>query len=144
MRQLIFALVPAGRENRLDLGRQHDARAVAPAIERLDAEPVARGEHAPPGLVVDRERPHPVEAADAVGAPLVVRLQQDLGVAGGAELASELLQLVLQLEVVVDLAVEHDREPPVGALHRLMAGRRQVENRQTPEAEAHRAESGNA
>jgi hypothetical protein len=54
-------------------------------VERLDAQPVA-GEHQPAGAVLDDgEGEHAEEVVDAVGAPLGVGLEHDLGVRRGEE-----------------------------------------------------------
>ena len=54
----------------------------------------------------------------------------------GVEPVPEGLELGSELDVVVDLAVEHDRVATVGAPHRLPSCLGQVENREPP-AEEH-------
>src|SRR5690606_5494493 len=70
------------------------------------------------------ERVHAVEAGDEVRAPLQVRLEDDLGVAPGAEAVAEPGELVAQLAVVVHLAaVDEHRDRAAVPLrdHRLAA-----------------------
>ena len=127
-KQVVVEPLPVGRglelgigEHGLGLGReQHASRPRARVVERLDAVVVA-GEHQA-GLVAgvvaqveDGERPHAVEAGEAVGPPLQVRVQHHLGVARGVEGVAERFELGPQLAEVVDLAV-------VGELHRAVVG----------------------
>ena len=99
-------------------------------VQRLDAQPVAgQGEHA--GVAVGHgEGEHAQEVVDAVGAPAVERLDQHLGVGGGEEPVAVALQLVAQLLVVVDAAVEHRGQAEVGVDHRLGAALGQVDDLQ--------------
>ena len=67
-------------ENRLDL-RSEQQGAVRPApVERLDAEPIAHEQEPPLRRVPDREREHAAEALDALVAPLLVRMDDRLGI----------------------------------------------------------------
>jgi uncharacterized Ntn-hydrolase superfamily protein len=60
------------------------------------------------GGLSDRcEGEHARQVVDDMGAPAVVALEEDLGVAGGEEPVAGRLQLPAQLLVVVDAAVEH-------------------------------------
>src|SRR6185503_11507991 len=102
--------IHAGRNDGLDFRREHDLLAVGPLVERLDAETIARGHQAPARPVVDHERPHAVETADAIEPPLVVGAQEHFGVAARAEAITVLNELFAELEVVVDLAIEDDRQ----------------------------------
>jgi hypothetical protein len=94
-------------------------------VERLDAEVVA-AEHEPartgrPPEVGDRVRPHAVEAGRAVVAPLLVGVDDDLGVGLRGEGVAQLLELGAQLAVVVDLAVEDEPDRLVLVGDRLVA-----------------------
>jgi hypothetical protein len=92
-------------------------------VQRLDAQPVA-GEHHAPGVPLgDDEREHPVQVRDDVGAPVVVALEDHLGVAGGEEAVAVALELGAQLLVVVDAAVEDRGQAELVVDHRLAAGR---------------------
>ena len=90
-------------------------------VQRLDAEAVAR-EHEPAAVALgDGEGEHALEALHAALAPVAVALQHDLGVAVGEEAQARGLELGAQLAVVVDAAVEDDRQAQHGVDHRLRA-----------------------
>src|SRR5207244_3589814 len=109
------------------------AAALHAIVERLDAEAVSRGEQAMLLRVPDREAPHAVHLRKHVLAPRGPRREDHLGVAAGPERPTQSLQLLAQLEVVVNLAVEDEPVPPARVAHRLVAGRREIEDRQAPE-----------
>ena len=90
--------------------------------ERPDAEAVAREEELPLAPVPDGEGEVAVQPVEAGGAPLRVGLCDHLGVARGREPVAEALELRLQLDVVVDLAVLH--HPVAAVLAPQRAGRR--------------------
>jgi hypothetical protein len=124
------------------LARERDAGRSGREEQRFDAERVPRHEQlALPG-VPDREGEHPAQPRDGLGAPVVVGRDDRLGVALGRELRAQLGELLAQLEVVVDLAVEDDRVPP-GLLVRRgrpvqrLVGARHVDDRQAVEAQHH-------
>ena len=93
--------------------------------------PGGRGQRS---LIPDREREHPSQAVDAGGPELFVRMHDRFSVAGCAELVPALLQLVLQVAIVVDLAVEDDPDPPIFIAERLMSAG-QIDNREATKPE---------
>ena len=99
-RQLEQALLLAGERHAVRPGGH---------VEGLDAERVAGAEeHALVG-VPDEEGEHAAQAADRVGTPDVVGGDDGLGVPVGDEPGAVVAgELLAQLEVVVDLAVEDD------------------------------------
>ena len=86
--------------------------------------------------VVEGERSHAGAALEgSFKAPGLDGGQQGFGVgmaAPGPLQQARALELLAQDEVVVDLAVEGDHQPPGGTKHRLVAGRREIEDRKTP------------
>ena len=125
----------AAREDRLDLGAEEQPVAGERPVERLDAEAVAREQQAPPRRVPDREREHAAEALDAVVAPLLVGVDDRLGVAsacgsGGPRASSSRPDV----GVVVDLAVEDDPDRCRPRSKRLLAGG-EIDDAQAPVAE---------
>ena len=79
--------------------------------ERSDAEAVAREEElARSSRSQTANAKSPFSRREAVGAPLLVRVGDDLGVAVRLEPVAEHLELAAELEVVVDLAVLHHPE----------------------------------
>ena len=70
------------------------------------------------------------QAFDTFNTFLLVELQNHFGVGLRFELAALLLKLAAQLDEVVNLAIESDPESLVSITHRLVAGRRQIENAQ--------------
>ena len=65
----------------------------------------------------------PLKRRKRLGAPRLVGVDDDLGVAAGAEAVAERLELGAQLDVVEDLAVEDDPQRAVLVGQRLLAGR---------------------
>ena len=122
-------------EDRLDLGAEEHALRQQRVVQRLDAEPIAGEEELAPARVPDREGEHPVQALDARGALLLVEVDDRLGVGRGPEAVPARLEPGAQLAVVVDLAVVGDPDRPVLVGHRLMAGGREVDDREPPMAE---------
>jgi hypothetical protein len=91
------------------------------------------------GGVPDREREHAVQPFDAALTPGVVGLDDDLAVAAGEEVVAGGAKLVAQLGVVVDGAVEDQRQAELGVDQRLAGSVRQVDDRQALVAECERA-----
>ena len=104
-------------------------------VQRLDAEPVAAEQHPAAVALDDREGEHALEAVDEAVAPVVVGLEQDLGVAVGEEAVAVADQLLPQLLVVVDAAVPGDGEAQVRVDHGLGARFGQVDDLQATMAE---------
>jgi hypothetical protein len=89
--------------------------------------------------VPDGEGEHAVQVFDAVLAPFGIGLEDDLGVALGKEVIAPGAQLGAQFRVVVDGAVEHQRQVQFG--HRPSAGWNaigQIDDGQPPVAEGQR------
>ena len=125
----------AAGEQRGKRGRESDARRVLGEVQRLDAEPVAAEQHPAAVALDDREGEHAVQALDEPVAPVVVGLEQHLGVAVGEEPVAVLAQLATQLLVVVDAAVPRDGQPQIGVDHRLRARFGQIDDLQATMAE---------
>jgi hypothetical protein len=130
MRQAQARAERAVLEHRLDLRPEQEDRSEVGVVERLDAEAVTGEEQLGARAVPDREREHSVEALDARGPPLGVRVEHDLGVGVRAERATGRRQLLAQLDEVVDLAVVGDPVAAVARPHRHRARGRRVDDRQ--------------
>jgi hypothetical protein len=128
-------MAAAGKQ-RLHLRGEAQRAPVIGEVERLDAVGVAGEEHALKARVPDREGVHAAQRVEHRGAAALPEMQQHLGVGLGAEHRALRRELVAQRTVVVDLAVEDDAEPAVGALHRLVGDGAQVDDRQPAMAEA--------
>ncbi len=92
------------REYRLRFGAEEHAVGGWTVVQRLDAHAVAHEQRLLGARVPQREGEHAVEPRGEVLAPLQVGMQDDLGVAAGAEGVTAALQFGAQLTVVVDLA----------------------------------------
>src|SRR5947209_3829198 len=97
---------------------------------------VAGQEEPAPAEVRQGEGEHPAELLDALLAPLLVSVYDDLGVGVRHELVPFAPQLLLQFEVVVHLAVVGDPQRPVLVRHRLVAALR-VNDGEPAVAEGH-------
>src|SRR6185295_2665407 len=90
--------------------------------EGLDAHPVA-GKKEPAAVPVpEREGEHAPKLGKAVHAVSLVGPQQYLRIGSGVKAGPAPLELGPQLAVVVDLAIEDERQRVVVAEHRLIAG----------------------
>ena len=123
-------------EDRLDLGAEDQGAVGLRVEEGADAQPIAGQEQGAVPAVPDGDRELAVEAGQAVRAVLLVRVQDDFGVARGREPVSPALQLQSQLRVIEDLTVEHDPQGPIFVGDGLLAGA-QVDDAQAriPEAD---------
>jgi hypothetical protein len=130
------ALQAAVREQRFQLGAEQQRAIVEQGVmQRLDGEPIPGEEQRVAVPIPQRKGEHSAEALDAVLAPRLPRMDDDLGIALGAEHMAERHQLRNQLLVVVDLAVvDHDHRA-VLVEQRLLAGRH-VDDREAPVAQA--------
>ena len=109
--------------------------------QRFDAERVTRAEQFTLDGVPQREREHAAQPGQRVGAPVVVGGDDRLTVAVGVKRRAVAgRQFLPQLQVVVDLTVEH-QHVAVGRVRRAPAQRlvavRDVDDRQPVEAEHH-------
>ena len=77
-------------------------------VERLDAQAIAREQQPPARRVPDREREHAAQVLDAGVAPLLVGVDDRLGVGARAVAVAGGFELGPDVGVVVDLAVEDD------------------------------------
>ncbi len=97
--------------------------------ERPDAEPVAGQDQGLVDGIPERDRELAVEPCERIGSPLLPGVDDHLGVAPGPEAVSQRGQLLAELHVVVDLAVEDHPDPVVLAGEGLLP-RGQVDDRQ--------------
>ncbi len=111
----------AAREQRLDLGREVQVPVPLGVVQRQDPEAIAGEEQRRGTTIVQREGELAVEPLEQPLAPLLVAVNQHLGVAARAEHVTAHLELVPQLEVIVDLAVVDHADVPVLVRHRLRA-----------------------
>ena len=119
---------PASSAGSDDANRMRDG--VLGEIQRFDAEAVAAEQHPPAVALDDREGEHALEVVDEPVAPVVVALEQHLGVAGGEEAVAVADQVLPQFLVVVDAAVPGDGQPELRIDHRLGARLGQIDDLQ--------------
>src|SRR5262249_39878281 len=127
------------RQDRFDLRPEGEDRGRTRVVQRLDAVAVARQQQRALMPVPQRQREHAVEAQERPLAPFPEGVKDDFRVAGRAELIAQRLELDAQLAEIIDFAVVGYRVAAVRGRHRLMPGRRQVDDRQAPMSEAERA-----
>ena len=129
---LLVELARNGRiaEKRLHFRAEDQTIAAEVVIDRLLAQPVSREEEPLSPCVPDGEGEHPRDALRQRVAPLLVAVDEDLGIAAAAEDMSARDELRAQIEVVVDLAVERDPDGAVLVAHRLRAGRGEIDDGQ--------------
>ena len=76
--------------------------------QRLFTDEIARQKQLLLTLVPDREDKHSTQMFGTINAKLIVGMNDRFGVAVGVEGVAEVLKLLAQLEIVIDLAIEHD------------------------------------
>src|SRR5262245_50787416 len=96
------------KQKRTEL-RPEDELTVYMGIEkRLFADAIASEEKFLASFIPDCEGKHPAQVFRTVSSELIVSMNDGFGVAVGVEGVAEFFQLLSQLEIVVDLAVEDD------------------------------------
>ena len=126
----------AAGEKRLDLRRDAHRFLIVCVVQRLDSVRIAREEHGPRSRIPDAEREHPAQLRQHRRPLLSVHPQKHLGIRGGVEILAGCPELVAQLAIVVDLAVEDDGQIALAALHRLIGAIADVDDRQPAVSEA--------
>src|SRR5262249_20784464 len=119
------------RENRPELGAEDQPAAQLRVVERLLAHTITGEKKDLATLVPQREREHAVEVSDAVLAEILPRMDKHFGVGAGRETMAASDQTLAQLDVVVDLAVQHRPDRGVLVRNRLVAGF-EIDDRQAP------------
>ena len=84
--------------------------------------------------VIDRESPHAIKTAKAFRAPSLISVQDHFGIRLGMECVPKGLEFASQLDVVVDLTVKNDPHCALGIPHRLVPGRRKVNDGEPTES----------
>jgi hypothetical protein len=102
----------------------------------LLAEAVASKQQAPAPLVPQREREHSLERVHEGLAVLLVEVHQHLGVRARREAMPARAQILTQLRVIVDLAIERHPHRAVLVAERLMASL-DIHDRQAANADSH-------
>src|SRR6185312_5053835 len=106
--------------------------ALGGVIQRLLAKPVAGQKQATLPTIVNRESEHAVEPQRQFLAPFLPAMDEDLGIRmmRGKAMAA-MHQLLTQLPVIVEFAVEDDPDLAVLVPHRLVAAG-EIDDRQPP------------
>ncbi len=120
----------AARQKRRHGRRKAQTTWRAGQVQRFDAQAVAAQQDPAAVALDDAEREHAGDPLDEGVAPLDVCLDEYFGVAGREEAIAALLEVAPQLRVVVDHAVEGDRDAEVRVDHRLRRPIRQVDDLQ--------------
>ena len=108
-------------EQRLDLAGEGEGAAVPVVVEGLLAEAVAGAEEFAGVLVPDGEGEHAAQAQDAVGAVLLVGVEDGFGVGAVGVAVAGLFQGGAEVGVIEDFAVEDDEVGAVFVGHGLVA-----------------------
>ena len=107
-------------EKRLDLGGEHQDRAVPVVIERLDAQSVPDQEEFLFAIIPGRHGEHSVPVVNGFRPLQGQALQDDLGIARGLKSQTGFFQTGANGFVVVDLSVVDDSESGSTVPHRLV------------------------
>ena len=121
-------------EERADLGCETQRSLSERVEQRLLPDAVAGEQECSPGGVPDGECEHSVQAVHAPGSKVLVEMGDHLGVPLGRERMALRGELLPQLAIVVDLAVEHDGDGAVFVVDRLIS-RLKVDHSETLDTE---------
>ena len=122
LRLVCFGGDETASEDGFDFGSEEQPPVDESPVERLHAETIAREEQPPARGVPDGEREHAPKPIDTGITPLLVGMDDGLGVGAGSIAMARLLEFLADGGVVVDLAVEHDPDRLVFVGERLMTG----------------------
>src|SRR5262249_14256961 len=126
-------------EQRLELRCEHQVLSIVVVEEWLDAQPVPGQEQPAAAGVPDGEREHAVELRQEIRTVLLVQAEKRLGIRARPEAVATPPEILSEALVVVTLAVVGDPDTAVGTAHGLMAGGRQVDDRQPSVAQTYGA-----
>ena len=101
-------------------------------IQRLHTHAVARRVKLLALPIPDCKREHAVKALHAVGAPLMVRREDDFGIGLALPRRGAGIEFAAQFEEIIDFPVEHDYIALVARDHRLVAGGRDIDDGEPP------------
>src|SRR5437773_2587832 len=96
---------------------------------------ISRQEQPPACHIIEREREHPIQRAKRCRAALFVKMQNDFSVCFGIKVVALWIEGVLQLEIIVDFAIESDPHRAVLVGHRLPPAWRKINDAQATMAE---------
>src|SRR5688500_9337704 len=103
--------------------RREEERVVKDApVKRFLTETIAGDEQTAPFAVPQRERKHAVELADHAVAILFIEMRKHFRIGSAAEGVSTFFEFGSEFAIVVDLAVEYDRDTLVFVEDRLFTG----------------------
>ena len=119
------------RPQRLRLRPEHQRRTKACVIQRLLAEAVADQRQLVPPVVPRGDGEHAETLLHrGLDPPDGKALDEHFRIRVASKRTALRGEFTSQLARIVDLAIEHDHEPPARRRHRLMTGRREVHDRQ--------------
>ena len=118
-------------EHSLDLRAEHKPGASTRPIERFFTDAISSQNQTSRAPVPQRQRKHPAQPRKDPRSPGVPAIDDDLGVAAAAKRITQRRQLAAEFCKVVYLAVVGNPDIAISARHRLMAGRREIDDRQS-------------
>src|SRR2546425_9607313 len=119
-----------------ELGTENQLSVELRVQKRLFSHAIARQEKRFGAFIPNRKRKHPAQVLWTIGAPLVVGVNDSFRIAVGIELVAELFELLAQLAIVVDLAVENNPGGAVLIMNRLLSVR-EIDDREPPHRQSH-------
>src|ERR1035438_6876909 len=116
----------------LNLGAKIDGGTDASPEERFFPESIAAQEQFAGFEVVKSQGPETIQSLETIGAPMLIGLEENLGIAPRAELDPFGLELVTEFKMVVNLAIEHDAAGTVIREERLVPRGGEVNDGEPP------------
>lgn len=127
-------------DNGFNFRTEDQGFAVPVIIQGLDAEAIPRHEEAPSVFIPNGKGKHPSEAVNTGFAPLFIGVNDGFGVAPGLKHMALVQQLLADVEVIVDLTIEHNPYGPVFIGQWLLPGG-DIDDRQAPMRQTDRRRS---
>src|ERR1043165_9273309 len=123
-------------QNGFDLGGEDEAAVALIKVKRFDADAIAHEHELLFGSVPQRDRVITFDVVNEIEAAFFVKVNNRFGIRARSVFVAVRFEADAEFCVVVDLAVEDEPGVLVAAVHRLMTGGGEIDDRQTAKPEA--------
>src|SRR4051812_46049287 len=123
-------------EQRHELGSENQLAIYFRVKQWFLDHPIARKEQRLVALVPDRQGEHAPQIPGTISSPLVVSMNDGLGVAVGIKAMAAALEVLAEFAIVIDFAVVDNPGGAIGVVNRLLTAL-QIDDGQTAHGQAH-------